>query len=135
MEHWRSVLPPDRFTEVRYERLIENREAETRRLIAFTGLDWDDACLAPEINDRAVSQDRQRLSGAPADLFRAPSNAGADMSRGSGLCVSSCRTSRATRRRTLWPHWRRRTRSLAFPPRTAKNPEAAVGIPLDHLLH
>jgi hypothetical protein len=54
MEHWRAVLPPDRFIEVQYERLIDNREAETRRLIAFTGLDWDDACLVPEKNERAV---------------------------------------------------------------------------------
>jgi hypothetical protein len=54
MDHWRAVLPPDRFIEVQYERLIDNREAETRRLIAFAGLDWDDACLLPEKNERAV---------------------------------------------------------------------------------
>jgi hypothetical protein len=54
MEHWRSLLPPDRFTEVDYETMVENREAETRRLIDFLGLDWDDACLAPEQNQRTV---------------------------------------------------------------------------------
>ena len=54
MAHWREVLPPDRFTEVDYERLVEDREAETRRLVAFVGLDWDDACLAPEKNERSV---------------------------------------------------------------------------------
>ena len=54
MDHWRRVLPADRFTEVEYERLIADREAETRRLIAFCGLDWDDACLAPERNGRVV---------------------------------------------------------------------------------
>ncbi len=54
MAHWRSVLPPDRFTEVQYEALIADREAETRRLIAFCGLEWDDACLAPERNERGV---------------------------------------------------------------------------------
>ena len=37
-----------RFTEVEYETLIADREAETRRLVAFCGLDWDDACLTPE---------------------------------------------------------------------------------------
>ena len=55
MEHWRSVLPRDRFTEVDYEALVENREAETRRLIAFLGLDWHDACLEPERNKRMVT--------------------------------------------------------------------------------
>ncbi len=54
MDHWRAVLPPDRFIEVQYERLIDNREAETRRLIAFTGLEWDAACLLPEQNERMV---------------------------------------------------------------------------------
>jgi len=54
MDHWRRALPSDRFTEVEYEALIANREAETRRLIAFCGLDWDDACLAPDRNQRVV---------------------------------------------------------------------------------
>ena len=54
MAHWRAVLPPDRFTEVEYERLITDRDAETRRLVAFAGLDWDDACLRPEQNERTV---------------------------------------------------------------------------------
>ena len=35
MDHWRRALPPGRFTEVEYETLIADREAETRRLIAF----------------------------------------------------------------------------------------------------
>jgi hypothetical protein len=54
MDHWRRVLPSDRFTEVQYETLIADREAETRRLIAFLGLEWDEACLAPEQNTRVV---------------------------------------------------------------------------------
>ncbi len=54
MDHWRHVLPADRFTEVTYEELIANRESETRRLINFCGLSWDDACLAPELNQRIV---------------------------------------------------------------------------------
>ncbi len=54
MDHWRRVLPPHRFTEVQYETLVADGEAETRRLISFLGLDWDDACLAPERNQRVV---------------------------------------------------------------------------------
>ncbi len=54
MDHWRMVLPPGRFLEVDYEALIADREAVTRRLIAFTGLDWDDSCLQPERNQHAV---------------------------------------------------------------------------------
>ena len=55
MEHWRAVLPPDRFIEVDYENLVADREAVTRRLIAFTGLDWHEACLEPERNERVVT--------------------------------------------------------------------------------
>jgi tetratricopeptide (TPR) repeat protein len=43
--HWRDVLPSDRFTEVAYEAIVADQEAETRRLLAFCGLDWDPACL------------------------------------------------------------------------------------------
>jgi len=54
MDHWRKVLPADIFLDVPYERLIADREAETGRLIAFTGLEWNDSCLRPEENDRAI---------------------------------------------------------------------------------
>jgi hypothetical protein len=54
MDHWRAVLPRESFIEVDYEDLIADREAVTRRLIAFSGLDWDDACLMPERNERTV---------------------------------------------------------------------------------
>jgi tetratricopeptide (TPR) repeat protein len=54
MDTWRSVLPADRFMEVEYEALVRDREAETRRLVSFIGLDWDDLCLAPERNRRSV---------------------------------------------------------------------------------
>jgi len=40
--------------EVQYEDLIENREERTREMIAFAGLEWNDACLKHEKNDRIV---------------------------------------------------------------------------------
>lgn len=55
MNHWRSVLPADRFLEIEYEALVEDREAQTRRLVEFCGLEWDEACLRPERNDRVVA--------------------------------------------------------------------------------
>ncbi len=55
MEHWRSVLPSDRLLEIEYEELVADRETATRRLIAFTGLDWNDSCLHPEHNQRTVT--------------------------------------------------------------------------------
>ncbi len=55
MAHWREVLPPDRFIEVDYEALVADPEPLTRQLIATCGLDWDDACLAPHLNQRQIS--------------------------------------------------------------------------------
>ena len=75
MSHWRAVLPPDRFLEVEYERLIADREAETRRLIAFAGLGWNEACLQPERNARTVItgsvwQARQPVYGSSVERWR-----------------------------------------------------------------
>src|SRR5262249_51158050 len=54
MAHWRNALPADRLLDIQYEELVANREAVTRKLIAFCGLDWNDACLRSERNRRAV---------------------------------------------------------------------------------
>src|SRR5271165_80009 len=54
MDHWRSVLPADRFLEVDYEELTRAPEPVIRRIIAACGLPWHDACLRPESNPRAV---------------------------------------------------------------------------------
>jgi tetratricopeptide (TPR) repeat protein len=55
IDHWRSVLPADRFIEVDYEDLTRAPEPVIRRIIAACGLAWDDACLRPERNPRAVN--------------------------------------------------------------------------------
>jgi tetratricopeptide (TPR) repeat protein len=55
IDHWRSVLPADRFVEVDYEDLTRAPEPVVRRIIAACGLAWDDACLRPECNPRAVN--------------------------------------------------------------------------------
>ena len=54
IEHWRSVLPPDRFIEVDYEDLTREPEPIIRRIIAGCGLTWHESCLRPESNPRVV---------------------------------------------------------------------------------
>src|SRR6202167_4028974 len=54
VDHWRSVLPADRFLEVDYEDLTRAPAPVIRRMIAACGLAWHDACLRPESNPRAV---------------------------------------------------------------------------------
>lgn len=54
MDHWRSVLPPDRLLDVSYESLVAEPENEARRIIDFLGLEWEEACLHPDQNRQAV---------------------------------------------------------------------------------
>lgn len=37
-----------------YEALTADPETQIRRMVDFSGLDWDDACLRPEEADRAI---------------------------------------------------------------------------------
>jgi len=53
-DHWREILPDDRFVEVSYEDLTGAPEPAIRRIVAACGLPWDEACLRPERNPRAV---------------------------------------------------------------------------------
>jgi tetratricopeptide (TPR) repeat protein len=67
-DHWKAVLPADRYIEVDYERLAREPEPEIRRIVAACGLAWNDACLRPHLNPRAVRtpskwQTRQPING------------------------------------------------------------------------
>lgn len=53
LDSWRSLLG-DHLLEVDYENLVSDLPAQARRFIHFVGPDWDDACLHPELNPRAV---------------------------------------------------------------------------------
>ncbi|MFC6309635.1 tetratricopeptide repeat protein [Paraburkholderia dipogonis] len=54
MAYWRGILPADAFIEVQYEAVVDDLESEARRLLAFLGLPWDDACLDFHRNRRVV---------------------------------------------------------------------------------
>ncbi len=73
--HWRAVLPADRYCELAYEALVADQEGETRRLLAFCGLDWDPRCLAFHENAAPVStasavQVRAPLHGHSVGIWR-----------------------------------------------------------------
>lgn len=52
-EHWKRVLP-GRIHTVRYSDQIEQHATTVRSLLAFLGLDFDEACLQHERSDRRV---------------------------------------------------------------------------------
>ncbi|SDD43577.1 Tetratricopeptide repeat-containing protein [Kordiimonas lacus] len=55
MAQWRDLLPADRFMEIRYEDIVFDQEAQTRRLLDFCGLDWFEGCLRFHENAAPVS--------------------------------------------------------------------------------
>lgn len=58
MAHWLNVLPI-MIHEVRYEDMIADQEAQSRKLIDFIGLPWDPACLEFYKSDRGVTTPSQ----------------------------------------------------------------------------
>jgi tetratricopeptide (TPR) repeat protein len=73
--HWRETLPADRFTEIAYEDVVADQEVQTRRLLAFCGLDWDERCMAFHENTAPVAtassvQVRQPLYSSSVGRWR-----------------------------------------------------------------
>ena len=54
MEFWENSFA-NRIYEVDYELLTVNQEDETRKLIHYLGLSWEEQCLSPQENKRSVS--------------------------------------------------------------------------------
>ena len=55
MNYWRVTLPTDRFFEIGYEDIVLDQENQTRKLLAFCELDWEDSCLNFHKNSAPVS--------------------------------------------------------------------------------
>ncbi len=54
MAHWHQVLPGF-IHDIQYEDLVADQEAQSRALVEFCGLPWDDACLAFHRSQRPVT--------------------------------------------------------------------------------
>jgi tetratricopeptide (TPR) repeat protein len=54
MKYWRAALPKGAFYDVQYEALVDDTEAEAKRLIDYCGLDWNESCLAFHENKRNI---------------------------------------------------------------------------------
>ena len=53
MAHWREVLPVP-VLEVGYEDMVADQEGQSRRLIDWLGLEWDESCLSFHKTERLV---------------------------------------------------------------------------------
>lgn len=76
MAHWREVLPPKVMLEVQYEDVVADLEAQTRRILAHCGLEWDPQCLDFYKTERPVhtssrTQVRQPIYKSSVGRWRA----------------------------------------------------------------
>lgn len=70
-----ETLAPERFRTVQYETLVADPDAETARLLAFCGLEWQEGCAAIERNAASVAtasavQVRNRIHGGAIGNWR-----------------------------------------------------------------
>ena len=75
MAHWRATLPASHFLEVDYEAVVEGIETQTRRMLAFLSLPWDESCLRFHETERpirtaSVNQVREPLYRTSAGRWR-----------------------------------------------------------------
>jgi hypothetical protein len=73
MAHWQAVLP-GAVLELRYEDMVRDQEAQTRRLLAHCGLPWEPRCLSFHETRRAVrtassEQVRQPIYDSSVDYW------------------------------------------------------------------
>ncbi|MBF0359304.1 MAG: tetratricopeptide repeat protein, partial [Magnetococcales bacterium] len=74
MTHWQELFSEDIYN-INYEELIKNQEGESRKLLDFCGLEWDDRCLNFHKSARGVKtassyQVRQPLYSSSVDGWR-----------------------------------------------------------------
>jgi tetratricopeptide (TPR) repeat protein len=75
MRHWASNLPEDAILQVPYERLVEDPESWSRRMVEFVGLEWNARCLDFHRTERSVVtasrwQVRQSMSKSSVGRWR-----------------------------------------------------------------
>ena len=73
--HWRATLPASHFLEVDYEAMVEDVEGQTRRILDFLGLPWDEACLRfhetkRPVRTASVNQVRQPIYATSVGRWR-----------------------------------------------------------------
>ncbi|MEX0297655.1 MAG: sulfotransferase [Kordiimonas sp.] len=75
MAYWREHLPANQFMEIHYEDIVFDQENQTRNLLKFCDLGWDEACMRFHENKAPVStassvQVRQPLYSGSIDRWK-----------------------------------------------------------------
>lgn len=75
MAHWRRVLPKGAWFDIRYEALISDFESNAKQLIAYCGLEWDDACMnfhqiKRQVRTASLTQVRKPIYASSVERWR-----------------------------------------------------------------
>ena len=97
MKFWNKKLPNDIYN-ANYERIVQNKETEIKKLIEFCGLKWDSACLnhhkhiKTPISTVSVVQARKPIysSSVNSKVAGIPFVIGWVSSTTSTVCLTSC---------------------------------------------
>ena len=78
MAHWTDVLP-GKILQIQYEQLVKDQEAQTRRMLQFCGLGWEQRCLEFHANAAPVAtasavQVRERMYSTSIGRWRRYAN-------------------------------------------------------------
>ena len=66
MKFWKQKIP-NFIYDIEYEKLVDDKESEIRKILNFCELDWDEKCLSPEKNSKtpiktvSIAQARQPI--------------------------------------------------------------------------
>jgi tetratricopeptide (TPR) repeat protein len=76
MAHWHRVLPAGTILDVGYEAVVSDFDGEIRRVLAFCGLEWDEACrdfhqTPRPVRTASAAQVRRPLYRKPKGQWRA----------------------------------------------------------------
>ena len=74
MAFWHELFP-NKIYDISYEDLTTNQEEETRKLLEYCDLDWDENCLNFHKNERAVKtasalQVREKMYQGSSDVWK-----------------------------------------------------------------
>lgn len=74
MEFWKELFP-NQIYDLVYEDLTNNQEDETKKLLEYCGLDWDENCLNFQNTKRAVKtasvlQVRQKMYQGSSEAWK-----------------------------------------------------------------
>jgi hypothetical protein len=74
MDHWHQVLP-GKVLDLHYEQMVTDQEHQTRRLLEYCGLPWEDQCLrfyetSRAINTASSEQVRQPIYTGAVNFWR-----------------------------------------------------------------